>query len=260
MIEKLYKEFKQNMFAIHQLTERDKKHENAQTFFGELWEIFNPLILTIVLVLVFSTMFGDDSADIYPIYILTGVTLYNYYSQSTLLCLNALTNSKNLLIKSRLDRTIYVHQKVFLTTKKFVYSLFVYMFAIAWFRVAPSTLWILLIPDLLFFIMIIIGVGKTLAIVNVFFADITYFYRTFMVFLFYGSALFYNVNRLPMFAINLMVFNPIYDAIYIARMIVLNNQKGDERSWIALIIYSFVIYVAGSVIYKKYSDDIVAKI
>ena len=259
MMEKIYKDFKQNMFAIHQLTERDKKHENAQTFLGELWEILNPLIMTVVMVLVFSTMFASKSIENYPIYVMTGITLFNLFSQGTTNCLKALVGNKNLLIKSQLKRSVYVLQKVLTVFRNFVFSLFVYAFILALFRQSPRLEWFLVIPDILFLMILILGIGKFLAIANVFFADITYFYQVFTVFLFYGSALFYDVERLPGVIQNLMMLNPIYDAVYIARHLILYENSGEPKFWIALITYSIGMYMFGTIIFNKYSDSVVAE-
>lgn len=259
MMEKIYKDFKQNMFAIHQLTERDKKHENAQTFLGELWEILNPLIMTVVMVLVFGGMFDNKRIENYPLYIITGITLFNLFSQGTTNCLRALVGNKNLLIKSQLKRSIYVVQKVLTVFRNFLFSLFIYAFIIALFRQTPRLEWLLVIPDILFLLILILGIGKFLAIFNVFFADITYFYQVFTVFLFYGSALFYDLHRLPKLIQNIMMLNPIYDAVYIARNLIIYENSGELKFWIALVIYSIGMYVFGTIVFNKYSDSVVAE-
>ena len=47
---------RQNWFVIQQLIKRDKQRSLSSTFMGELWEIINPLINMIVMVLVFGKM------------------------------------------------------------------------------------------------------------------------------------------------------------------------------------------------------------
>ncbi len=260
MIEKIYKDFKQNMFAIHQLTERDKKHENAQTFLGELWEILNPLIMTVVMVLVFSTMFEMDSIENYPLFVLCGNTLFNFFSQGTSSCLGALVGNKNLLIRSRLNRRIYVVQKVVLAFRNLVFSLFILAIVIALYQIQPSLIWLLLIVDIYLLILIILGIGKILSIANVFFGDMTYFYRIIIVFLFYCSALFYDASRLPILMQKIMMLNPMYDAVYIFRSIITSSKIVEPQYWIFLVIYALAFYAFGSVIYNRYSDNVIANI
>ena len=49
---------RQNWFVIQQLIKRDKQRSLSSTFMGELWEIINPLINMIVMVLDFGMMYG----------------------------------------------------------------------------------------------------------------------------------------------------------------------------------------------------------
>ena len=76
-------ELQQNMFVIHQLVIRDKKRNLSSTFMGELWEVINPLINMVVMVLVFGKMFGDGSSSRFPLYVLTGTTIYGLFTSGT---------------------------------------------------------------------------------------------------------------------------------------------------------------------------------
>ena len=68
---------RQNWFVIQQLIKRDKQRSLSSTFMGELWEIINPLINMIVMVLVFGwrvsalCTYGNDTLWI--------VYFWNYY-------------------------------------------------------------------------------------------------------------------------------------------------------------------------------------
>lgn len=251
---------KQNIFAIHQLTMRDKKHENSATFMGELWEILNPAIIMLVMVLVFSEMLGTDTIKNYPVFVLTGLTMFNLFSNGTIACLEALVDNKNLLIMSQLNRRVYVVQRVALVLRNFLFSLFVYAFVLALFEYSPQSLWLVIIIDIILLTVLILGIGKILAVANVYFADTTYFWRIFTVFVFYGSALFFSVERLPQAIQDLMIINPIYDAIHIAREMIMSNYIVEARYWIALAVYAAVFYIIGTYVFNKYSDDVVAKI
>ena len=69
MIRRKADEIQQNMFVIHQLVLRDKKRSLSSTFMGELWEVINPLINMVVLVLVFGKMFGGGNSGRFPLYV-----------------------------------------------------------------------------------------------------------------------------------------------------------------------------------------------
>lgn len=62
---------KQNWFVISQLVDRDHKRNLSSTYMGELWEIINPLINMIVMVLVFGKMLDGNAFDRFPLYVLS---------------------------------------------------------------------------------------------------------------------------------------------------------------------------------------------
>lgn len=181
---------RQNWFVIQQLIKRDKQRSLSSTFMGELWEVINPLINMVVMVLVFSKMFGSGTSGAFPLYVLTGTTLYGLFNSGTSMCLNALMGNKNFLIKTQLNKNVYVYQKILVAFRNFLFSLLIYAFVIALYRIRPSFSWLLFIPDVLLMLVMMLGIGKMLAVINVTFADITYFYKIFTLFLMYGSAIF----------------------------------------------------------------------
>lgn len=187
---------RQNWFVIQQLIKRDKQRSLSSTFMGELWEIINPLINMIVMVLVFGKMFGYGIAGGFPLYVLTGTTLYGLFTSGTTMCLQALMGNKNFLIKTQLNRNVYVIQKILLAFRNFLFSLMIYAFVIALYRISPSVTWLLFIPDVFLMLIMMLGIGKILAVINVTFADITYFYKIFTLFLMYGSAIFLSAGSI----------------------------------------------------------------
>ena len=251
---------KQNWFVIDQLVKRDQKRNVSSTFMGELWEVINPLINMIVMVLIFSKMFGNGSRGLFPLYVLTGTTLYGLFNSGTTMCLNALLGNKNFLIKTQLSKSVYVHQKILVALRNFLFSLMIYTFVIALYRIRPSITWLLFIPDILLLLIMMVGIGKILAIINVTFADITYFYKIFTLFLMYGSAIFFRVDRLSPIMQKCMMINPLYIVITIARKCMMECVYPDWKMWEILGIYAIGCYLAGLFYFNQKIEDIVAKL
>ena len=79
-------------------------------------------------------------------------------------------------------------------------------------------------------LVMMLGIGKMLAVINVTFADITYFYKIFTLFLMYGSAIFYRVDRLPLTMQKVMtILNPLYIVISIARECIMGREQISEN-------------------------------
>lgn len=247
------------MFVIRQLVARDRKRNLSSTFMGELWEVINPLINMVVMVLVFSKMFGKDSSGKFPLYILTGTTIYGLFSSGTEMCLDALYVNKNFLIKTQINKSIYIAEKILWAFRNFIYSLIIYAFMVALYRLQPSVSWLLVLPDIVLLIIMMIGIGKLLAIINATFADISYFYKIFTLMIFYSSALFYRIDILSPKIQTCFLINPVYIAIEIARRCVMENVYPDSKCWIILGVYAVGCYTIGTSFFKRRIDDIVAK-
>ena len=253
-------ELRQEIFVIQQLIQRDKKRNISSTFMGELWEIINPLITMIVMVMVFGKMFGNASDKQLPVYVLTGTTIYGLFTSGTTMCLGALSGNKNFLIKTQIKKPVYVLEKVLLAFQNFMYSMIIYAFVIAIYKVKPSWTWLYVIPDILLLLVMMQGMGKLLATINVSFADITYFYKIFTLMLMYGSALFYRLDRLAPYVQDVMIINPIYISITIARIAIMDGARPPIIMWIVMFVYAVVGYVVGTYVFDKEADNIVAKL
>ena len=192
-------------------------------------------------------------------FVSTGTMLFGLFSFGTKNCLNALVANKNFLIKTQIDKNLFVIERVYVALINFTYSFLIYICLMVYFRIPFRWTMLLLIPDLVLFLMFIYGIGKVLSVVNVLFADITYFYQIFTLFVFYGSALFYSPEKISAGAQKVLSINPVYIAIAIARISCIDGQVPRITLWIKLLIYGVVAYYIGKIVFEKMSQDIVAK-
>ncbi len=260
IIERRVDELRQNMFVIHQLVIRDKKRSLSSTFMGELWEVINPLINMVVMVLVFGKMIGNNTINRFPLFVLTGTVIYELFTSGTTMCLNCLIENKGFLLKTKIGKNVYVLEKILLAYRNFLFSLLIYFFVIALYRISPSVTWLLVIIDILLLFILMIGIGKILAVINVTLADVTYFYKIFTLMLMYGSAIFYQADRLSPLMQKCMLANPLYIAITIARNCVMNNLVPDMNLWLILGGYASCVYMIGTIFLNSRIEDIIAEI
>lgn len=252
-------ELRQNMFVIHQLVIRDKKRSLSSTFMGELWEVINPLINMVVMVLVFGKMIGNNTINRFPLFVLTGTVIYELFTSGTSMCLNCLIENRGFLLKTKIGKNVYVLEKILLAYRNFLFSLLIYFFVIALYRVSPSVTWLFVIMDILLLFILMLGIGKILAVINVTLADVTYFYKIFTLMLMYGSAIFYQADRLSPLMQKCMLANPLYIAITIARSCIMNNLIPDINLWLILGGYASSVYVIGTIFLNTRIEDIIAE-
>ena len=65
-----------------QLIQRDIKLRYRRSVLGYVWSVLNPLMIMIVMTIVFSTFFRFSIQN-FPVYLLCGNVVFNFFSSST---------------------------------------------------------------------------------------------------------------------------------------------------------------------------------
>lgn len=250
----------QNIFILQQLAKRDRNKRNVSAFLGQFWQILNPFIYMIAMVLIFSNLFGSRDFIHYPIYVLSGTLLYSFFEEGTTGCLTALSANREFLTKSVAARNLYPVERVYVALINFGFSAVIFFFFTLLNGIDFSITWLLVLPDIFLFFILVLGIGKVLAIINVAFADITYFYKIFILFVFYGSAIFYRTDRLSSAMQFLVSLNPVYLAITIVRQAIIDGIVPAWTLWLKLVLLTTIAYLFGSHFYEKNVQGIVAKL
>lgn len=253
-------QIKQNIFIIRQLAKRDRQRNNASTMLGQLWQVINPFIYMIVMVLIFTEMFESNRIINYQIYVLIGTIMYSFFNEGTQGCLFALSGNKSFLIKSTMEKNIYPIEKVYVAFINFIFSSLIFICVALWYGIDFKVTCLFVIPDVCLFSLMILGIGKILAIINASFADITYFYKIFTLLIFYSSALFYDTSRMSPSVQKLISLNPVYLAIAIVRQSVMDGIISKWTMWIKLLVYAIGLYASGTYIYQKKIQTVIEKI
>ena len=250
---------KQYFFVVRQLAAKEIKHENSSKKFGQIWNILLPFVQMITMAVLFAFVFQKDIKEFMP-YVFTGTIVYGFYNNAMSGCLKALSANKGLLIRTKIPKNLFVAEKVYAAFIRMLFSLVGYVIILIVTGTTVGPLVVLAPVGILFAVFISAGIGKILAVINVYFADISYFYKILMKLVFYGSAIFFQVERASPAVQSIMGFNPIYLTICFERNCILYNQISEPLIWVKLIIYSIVIFLIGSVVFKKGSQDVVAKL
>ena len=232
-------------YLVQEIVRKNIKLQYRNSFLGIFWTFLQPLLTMIVLVLVFSNVFGSSNSGVvcYPIYVLCGRLIYECFTQSTKRAMRSIRNSASVIKKVYVPKYVYPLSNVLANFVTFLISLSVLVVVFAFFYIfqhgtypelALSWRFLLLIVPLLLLFMLSIGVGMILSVLNVFFKDIEYIYDVFCMLLFYITPVFYNINNLNLsggvswfgFALKL---NPLYWITDLFRSCVLVN--GFDWNW-----------------------------
>ena len=177
---------------------------------GYLWTLACPLLLFGTLYFVFTKIvkFGEG-VKYYPVYLLSGIVLFTFFSETTSRGVTALIERENLLRKMRFPRmviplSVALHSLFNLGLNLIV--VFIFIFASG---ITPTLDWVQI--PLLIGMLVILATGATmlLSALYVRFRDVEPIWEVALQLLFYGTPIIYVIERVPESVRELVMFNPI---------------------------------------------------
>ena len=119
-------ERKQYIFALRQLVSREVKRKYARSYLGIVWSVLNPLLFMAVMSMIFSTIFKHSIKN-YPIYYLTGLIIWQLFSNATNSAMSALVDNRNLLLRVKLSKQTFVLSRMYAALVNFLYTCIAYL-------------------------------------------------------------------------------------------------------------------------------------
>lgn len=232
---------------------RDIKVRYKQTFLGITWAIFQPLLTMIVFTIFFGRLAKVPSDNIpYPIFVYTGLLLWNYFSTGLTNLSNCLVENEGIVKKIYFPRLILPFATTITPTIDFIFAqiiLFVLMF---YYHFAPGIYGILLIPVLLFGSFIsAIGLGLFLSAINVKYRDVRYALPFFIQLLMFITPVIYPVSIIPVQFQWIAYLNPMTGVISLSRSSLLQTAMVDTKLLIISIVSSIIILLLGITFFRK---------
>lgn len=239
---------------MQQLVEKDIKLKYRRSFLGYLWSILNPLMIMIIMVAVFSTMFRFDILN-YPVYLITGQTIFNFVSEATNQAMWSITGNAALLKKTYVPKYIFTLSKVTSSCINTLFSLCALLIVCIVCKVRLNW-YMLFIPVIMLQVYVFcVGLGMFLSQATVFFRDIQYIYAAVITAWMYLTPIFYPINQLPFELMwGIKHFNPLYSYITQFRTIILEATMPDPRLVLYGFAVSFAMLVIGTFCFFKNQD------
>lgn len=242
-------------FLLKQLVARDFKRKYKRSVLGVLWSLLNPLLMMGVQYLIFSTLFGNDSIKCYPVYLLIGVVVFSFASESCMLGLTAITDNSMLVKKVYVPKYIYPLSRVISSFINFSLSLIPLLIIMACCRIIPAWTMLLFFPVTFLLFVFLYGMALLLSTTMVFFRDIQFLWSVFNMVWMYGTPIFYEVNQIGSPAVQTLIkCNPLYHYMAIIRTAFIDGACLDIKSLGFCLLFSFVAFGLGFVFFKKNQD------
>src|SRR5688572_5389075 len=155
---------------------------------GYVWTLMRPLLLFGVLYVVFTEIvrFGGDVKH-YPVYLLTSIVLFTYFSESTSRGVTSLVERENLLRKMRFPRMVIPLAVALHALFNLGLNLIVVFAFILGSGISPRVEWLGLFPLVVLLVMFSTGVTMLLSALYVRYRDMQPIWDVALQMLFYAS-------------------------------------------------------------------------
>jgi len=190
-------DFRRALSLTWTLAVTDFKLRYFGSVLGYVWTLMRPLMLFSVLYFVFSQVFDVGDVKYYPVYLLTSIVLFTYFSETTGGGVQCLLNRENLLRKMHFPR-IAIPISVSLSA---LFNLGLNLVAVLVFAIAsgvePRLSWLQFPFLVLALTLLAIGFAMLLSVLYVRFRDVQPIWDVVLQITFYASPVLYVIGMLP---------------------------------------------------------------
>ena len=257
-LKNMFAGLKKYSFLIRQLVSRDFKVKYKRSFLGVLWSLLYPVLTMSVMALVFTQMFRMSTTDVnYLVYLMTGLVIFNYFSEATNLGMSSVVANFGLINKVYIPKYIFPLSKCLFVGINFLLTL-IPLYAIILLTGTGINIYHLLLPfTVLCLFLFVVGVAFFLSSVSVFLRDMFYIYGVMITLWMYMTPIMYDFAMIPEKYQLLFKFNPLYWFIKFARDIILYNSVPALKVWIYCIICAFIPLIIGIFVFRKTQDKFI---
>lgn len=239
---------------VMRLAKTDFKLRYHGSTLGYLWAILRPLLMFTILNFVFSSIFNfrNSGTPNYPLELLTGLLMFQFFSEGTINGMNALLSKAQLVTKIYIPRwTIILGSSV---NALFIYGMNLIVLSVFFiiYGVTPS------IPAILMFFffslllyVVIVAFSLLTAPLLVRFRDLSMIWEVLLQVLMYASPIIYPLTMMPEKIQKIMLFNPLAFVIHFSKRGLIENYFTNFHNVLYLILGVVGIFIISLLIYKK---------
>lgn len=225
MIQKFTTRYRYSLILLRQLVITDFKLRYQGSALGYVWTLLRPLALFLILYLVFAKFLKiGDSIPNFPVYLLVGIVLWNYFAEVTSGSVGAIVGRGDLIRKINFPKYVIVLAGSFsalinLGLNFVIIALFMIITGVELRSV------VLFLPVLIIELFIFsLAVAFFLSAAFVRFRDINYIWEVLMQAAFYATPILYPLSLVPDWIAKILLLNPIAQIIQDIRYVLITPE------------------------------------
>jgi ABC-2 type transport system permease protein len=254
---------KKNRVLLAELTKTDFKLRYQGSMLGYLWAVIKPLLMFTILYVVFARVlrFGDEIPH-YPVYLLVGTVLWNFFNECAQQGLHSIEQRGDLIRKLSFPKYIVVVSATSTAVINVLINLCVVVIFALLNGVVPTLSWLLVLPLLAELYILALGISLLLGAMNIKFRDVGSIWEVLMQAMFYAVPIIYPlsmVTNTSVVAAKIIMLNPVAQIIQDMRWSLITQEAVTTWSLsgpifgIASIAMVFLVFVIGVLYFRKKS-------
>lgn len=241
---------------LSELMARDIKIKYRRSVLGVLWTLLNPLLMMVVLSVVYSNLFKFDIEN-FPLYLLSGQVIFNFYSDATTNSMTAILSNASLIKKIYVPKYLFVLSRVCSSVINFFAAFLAMILVMLALRVdLHYTVFLSFVPAVLL-VVFSLGVGLILAAITVKFRDVMHLYSVFVTVIMYLTPVIYPMSILPDWLTVIVKLNPLTNYLTMFRDLMMNNRIFSAGDLLIGIIEAAAVLVLGLYVFYKNQDTFI---
>jgi len=227
-----YQLFKRDFFTIYK-----------QSIIGVLWAFIIPLMSVgtfIVLNKAGIFTFGDIAVP-YPIFAILGMAFWQLFSTGLIACSNSLVKAEDMLVKINFSKKSLVIASMGQSIVSFLFQLLLVAVLFIYYGITPSIA-VVLIPFIVLPILVLtLGLGFILSLLNGVMRDIGNLLAILMTFFMFLTPVLYVKPSSGILA-KISTYNPLYYFVSGSRELVLKGTISDLNGFLISVVFSVIVF------------------
>jgi len=248
------KELSKYRYLLGQLVRRDILTRYKRSVLGVAWTMLNPLGTMLILTFVFSNFFKTEVAH-FPVYILSGLLVWNYFSQATNAAISGLVWGGSLLKRIYIPSAVFGVSAIGTALVNLIISIVPLVIVMLVDR-APFYWSLLFLPvSIVILTAFTLGFGLFISSLAVFFPDVGEMYQVLLTAWMYLTPIIYpetliSPNLLPFFKIN-----PMYWMVKMFRLPIFEGRIPNWQELLPAFSWAVGMLVFGWIYFTSKSEE-----
>ncbi len=227
------------MWAVRTIKIRYKR-----SVLGVLWTLIEPLMTMVILTVVFSSLFRFE-VDGYPVYVLVGLTFFDFFRRGTTAMADEVLASQGLASKIHVPRSAFPVAAVVTYLINWLLAL-IPLAAIMIFLGRPFEMALVsLVPAIFVVCLFALGVGMLISTLAAFFPDVNLTYQVLLTAWMYATPIIYPITVVSEKHRHLLELNPLTHLLRLVRDPVYEGHVASPETWAIGTALGLVTLVAG---------------